>query len=43
MASSPDHRKNKRFEYKSIVMIESEHAEYFSYAKCIILAVVGCI
>ena len=33
MASSRDHRKNKRFEHKSIVMLANEHAEYFSYAK----------
>lgn len=33
MASSPNHRKSKRFVHESIVMLANENAEYFSYAK----------
>ena len=33
MVSTPDHRKSKRFEDKSTVMLSDEHSEYFSYAQ----------
>ncbi len=33
MVSTPDYRKNMRFEYKSTVMLADEHSEYFSYAQ----------
>jgi hypothetical protein len=33
MVSTPDHRKSKRFEHKSTVMLSDEHSEYFSYAQ----------
>ena len=32
MVSTPDHRKSKRFEHKSIIMLANENSEYFSYA-----------
>jgi len=32
MVSTPDHRKSKRFEHKSTVMLSDEHSEYFYYA-----------
>jgi hypothetical protein len=33
MVSTPDHRKSKRFEHKSTLMLSDEHSEYFSYAQ----------
>jgi hypothetical protein len=43
MVSTPNYRKNKRFELKSTVMLADEHSEYLTYAQRFNFSGVVCI